>query len=152
MDIADVRRQALRRLIATTFGGVARQMALACQKPERQINDMLATPPRKSFGEKVARNIEESLGLPPLYLDQEAEESAPSKEQGWGAETQYAAKTSGRSPSAPRAEESRVYGLQSDEQTLIDGYRLADDGLRRTMLLLASDSLERFGRRRANHN
>lgn len=67
--MADIRRKALRKLIAERFGGVARQMAIACKKPEGQINDMLSTPPRKSFGEKVARQIEQALGLPVGHLD-----------------------------------------------------------------------------------
>lgn len=73
MDMADVRRKALRKLIAERFGGVARQMAIACKKPEWQINDMLSTPPRKSFGEKVARQIEQALGLPVGHLDVESD-------------------------------------------------------------------------------
>ncbi len=73
MDMADVRRKALRKLIAERFGGVARQMAIACKKPEGQINDMLSTPPRKSFGEKVARQIEQALGLPVGHLDVESD-------------------------------------------------------------------------------
>jgi len=79
MNISDVRRQAFRRLIDEAYGGVARQLALACKKPEGQINDMLSSPPRKSFGEKIAREIERNLGLPGLHLDQttEAEERPP---------------------------------------------------------------------------
>lgn len=30
------------------------------EKPERQINDMLSKPPRKTFGEKVAKAMEEA--------------------------------------------------------------------------------------------
>lgn len=71
MDIADMRRQALRRLIETRFGGVSRQLALACRKPEGQITDMLANPPRKAFGEKIARQMELTLGLPDRYLDRQ---------------------------------------------------------------------------------
>lgn len=49
-------------------------------------------------------------------------------------------------------EKRQPYLHNADEQRLLDGYRVADDSLRRSMLVLASDSLERFGRRRANHN
>ena len=43
------------------------------------------------------------------------------------------------------------YLLPSDEQTILDGFRLADDGVKRSMLLLAKDALERFGMRSKNH-
>lgn len=69
MDIADVRRSVLKALIANRFGNVARQFAIAAGKAEGQINDMLSDPPRKSFGEKVARNIEKKLGLQIGYFD-----------------------------------------------------------------------------------
>jgi hypothetical protein len=66
---ADNRRKALATLIESRFDGVARQLALAIGKPERQINDMLSEPPRKSFGERVAREIEQKLNLPVYFLD-----------------------------------------------------------------------------------
>lgn len=54
----------------------------------------------------------------------------------------------------PRVSEEHrgQYSLNDDEQRLLDGYRIADDSLRRSMLLLASDAIDRFGKRRANHN
>lgn len=56
-------------------------------------------------------------------------------------------------PGLPGVEEKRQrYLSNDDEQRLVEGFRVADDSLRRSMLLLAVDSLERFGRRRANHN
>jgi len=64
----ETRRERLRELINQRFDGIARRFALAAKKPDGQINDMLAG--RKSFGEKVARQIETTLGLPPLYFDQ----------------------------------------------------------------------------------
>jgi len=70
MSISDIRRAVLRELIRSRFDGVARQLALAAKKPEGQINDMLSVPPRKSFGEKVARQMENKLALPPGYFDQ----------------------------------------------------------------------------------
>lgn len=69
MIIADVRRGVLRAIITHRFGGVARQCALAIGKPEGQINDMLSTPPRKSFGEKIARQFEQLLDLQNGYFD-----------------------------------------------------------------------------------
>jgi len=35
-----------------------------------QLGDMIATPPRKPFGEKIARHIEAKLNLPRGWLDQ----------------------------------------------------------------------------------
>ena len=58
MDIQETRRRVLRELIKTRNNGVVRQFASEIGKPDGQINDMLATPPRKSFGERVARQIE----------------------------------------------------------------------------------------------
>lgn len=64
--IADVRRANLRFLIERDgLSSVARRAG----KPDRQLNDMVAG--RKSFGEKVARDIELSLdpSLKPGWLD-----------------------------------------------------------------------------------
>lgn len=72
MSSADTRRAVLRTLIKTRYSGVSRQFALAVKKPEGQINDMLSDPPRKSFGEKVARQLEDRAGLTPGYFDQPA--------------------------------------------------------------------------------
>ena len=152
MDIQEVRRRQMRKLIETTYGGVSRRLAIACKKPEGQINDMLSTPPRKPFGEKVARQIERILALPDLYFDAEEVLQSPvaSGEQA-GSALLYPADSLPLHP--PEAcEERRTYGLSPEEQHLVDGYRLADEGCRRSMLLLAQDALSRFGRRRANHN
>lgn len=67
MELKDIRRAALKSYIERQFDDVARQFALAVEKPESQINDMLAG--RKSFGEKVARDMARKLGLPPDYFD-----------------------------------------------------------------------------------
>ena len=69
MTIVDIRRNALRELIRRRFDGVARRLAAAAAKPEGQINDMLAPAPRKSFGEKIARQMEQTLGLESGYFD-----------------------------------------------------------------------------------
>ncbi len=50
------------------------------------------------------------------------------------------------------AEMRASYGLSDEETRLLDGYRIADDGLKRSILMLAEDALARFGRRRANHS
>lgn len=47
--------------------------------------------------------------------------------------------------------ERRAEYMTDDERLLIEAFRIADDGARRALLLLARDSLDRFGRRRTNH-
>ncbi len=63
---ADTRRERLREIIKRE--GLA-SAAKRFNKPDRQLNDMLAG--RKSFGEKVARAMERSYdsSLPPGWLD-----------------------------------------------------------------------------------
>jgi hypothetical protein len=151
MDISEVRRVALRRLIANRYEGVSRHLALASGKPERQINDMLSSPPRKSFGEKVARNLEQSLGLPPLFLDRIEEPANDYREADDTARSRYRVAAAQEGSRFELQDTPRVYSLTPDEQELLDGYRLADDSLKRTMLVLARDATGRFGRRRANH-
>lgn len=70
MNTQDIRRAVLRTLIDRDFDGVSRRLALHLGKPDGQINDMLATPARKSFGERIARSIENTYPLPTGYLDQ----------------------------------------------------------------------------------
>lgn len=41
--------------------------------------------------------------------------------------------------------------LTDDERLLLEAARVADDGARRSLLLLARDALERFEQRRTNH-
>ena len=57
-----------------------------------------------------------------------------------------------RPTSSLQAEQGRqAYNLSEDEQLVLDGFRLADDGVKRSMLLLARDALARFGKRSQNH-
>lgn len=65
-DIADRRRARLRLAIDEWFGGVDSALARAADRPPAQISDMLVG--RKSFGEKVARAIEERLAGPPCFM------------------------------------------------------------------------------------
>ena len=54
--------------------------------------------------------------------------------------------------SEPTPDQRELERIVSDEeQRLLDGYRIADEGLKRSLRMLADDALERFGRRRANH-
>lgn len=66
MDVADIRRANLGAIVERDgLASVAKRVG----KPDRQINDMLAG--RKSFGEKVARDIEKKYApdLSPGWLD-----------------------------------------------------------------------------------
>lgn len=66
-DIADRRRSNLDK-VAQKIGGRA-VLAKKCGKSIQQISGMLTG--AKSFGERIARNIEASLGIPPGTLDAE---------------------------------------------------------------------------------
>ncbi|WP_375591580.1 hypothetical protein [Chitiniphilus eburneus] len=69
MDLADIRRKNLRDVVDTAFGGNVSELARRAggRKPSF-FNDLFAE--RKSFGEKLARNLEDALDLEPMSLDQ----------------------------------------------------------------------------------
>jgi hypothetical protein len=67
MDIQELRRQQLREWIKFNHESVVMRFAAAINKPQPQVADMLSG--RKSFGEKVARQIEQLAKMPPMYLD-----------------------------------------------------------------------------------
>lgn len=75
MKIQEVRRARLRRFIDERYEGNVSRFAAAAGKSQSQIADMLDL--RKSFGERVARSLEEKLGLPGGWLDQDDESSPP---------------------------------------------------------------------------
>lgn len=58
-------------LIKHRFGGNYAAFARKVERSPSQINDMLADPPRKPFGEKLARSFEKQLGLAHGTLDLE---------------------------------------------------------------------------------
>lgn len=64
------RRQKLRAEIdGPRFDGNQAAFCAAVKKSPQQINDMLSDPPRKAFGDKVARSMAERLGYDSLYFD-----------------------------------------------------------------------------------
>lgn len=73
-ELADIRRTNLRAIIDREGLAVA---ARRFQKPDRQLNDMLAG--RKSFGEKVARAMERNYdpAMPPGWLDLPPDSALP---------------------------------------------------------------------------
>lgn len=68
VEIQDHRRQRLRQWIKDQHDGNVSAFAATVKKSQPQIADMLDG--RKSFGEKVARSIEELAMMPPAWLDQ----------------------------------------------------------------------------------
>lgn len=64
---AETRRHRLRAYIDDECNGNAAELARRVGRSDSQINDMLSG--IKSFGEKVARDMETKLGLPKYWLD-----------------------------------------------------------------------------------
>jgi hypothetical protein len=71
MDIQDVRRENLRHLIQAQYKGVVAAFAGHVIKSPSAISNLLTTNSRwlRPFGEKLARDIEHRVGLPPGWLD-----------------------------------------------------------------------------------
>lgn len=67
MDIQETRREKLRQFIEEQFAGNVSRFAASVGKAQSQLADMLSG--RKSFGERIARALEQSLGLSSGYLD-----------------------------------------------------------------------------------
>lgn len=65
MTESEIRCAVLRNLIDKSFNNTQLRFANRVEKPARQIADMLAIPPRKSFGHKIAREFEKKLELDP---------------------------------------------------------------------------------------
>lgn len=73
MDIYDIRRHRLKQWIDEDFGGVAAQFARAVKSEPNYITRVLSTNEkhRKRLGEKLARQFEEALAKPKMWLDQD---------------------------------------------------------------------------------
>ena len=67
MDVQTNRRERLRQFIEEQHAGNVSRFAASVGKSQPQIADMLNG--RKSFGERVARSLEESLGISAGYFD-----------------------------------------------------------------------------------
>lgn len=67
VEIQELRRRRLRDWIKANHESVVMRFAASINKPQSQVADMLDK--RKSFGEKIARQIERLAKMPPLYLD-----------------------------------------------------------------------------------
>lgn len=64
---AEIRRKRLVQLIQDRFGGNQTEFAEQVGRRQSAVSDMVRG--AKSFGEKIARDIELRLGLPELWLD-----------------------------------------------------------------------------------
>lgn len=70
-DIVKTRRERLRELIKTRFGGKQSRMVDETGINAGELSGLLRT---KHFGEKKARAIEDQLGLPALWMDGDTKE------------------------------------------------------------------------------
>ena len=130
MTDANIRREVLRNLIATAYEKPQR-FADAVSKPASQINDMLADPPRKTFGDKIARQFEKKLGLPTFFFEDAANAKLT--------ELQISV---GSALPASSPEGARYMPQLTDEEWLIiNGYRSASKERRKIMLEIASTAL-----------
>ena len=72
MDITTTRRQKLREVIDSQYGGSLKAFVDKTGINPSELSGLLRT---KSFGEKKARHIERMAALPPMYLDTPSEVS-----------------------------------------------------------------------------
>lgn len=73
MDVQKIRRDRLRQFIEDRFAGNVSRFAVSVGKSQPQIADMLNG--RKSFGERIARSLESSLGLTSGFFDAVTEQN-----------------------------------------------------------------------------
>lgn len=71
MEIKDIRRHRLHKLLLTMFSGRKSSLAEAIGKPASYVSRLFSDNPAHSrnIGETMAREIEKSLGVDPGYLD-----------------------------------------------------------------------------------
>lgn len=70
MDKPQIRRENLRRFVATKLGGNNSELSRRLgNESTAYVNDLLRVGSTKSFGEKAANRIEEKVGLLPGQLD-----------------------------------------------------------------------------------
>ncbi|SPZ08871.1 Cro/CI family transcriptional regulator [Pseudomonas aeruginosa] len=71
MDIHDIRRQRLKRIIAETYSGNAAKLAMEAELSPSYLSRIFTSNPthRRNIGEKLARSIEQKLGLNEGALD-----------------------------------------------------------------------------------
>lgn len=67
--IQQIRRNNLSKLLSERFGGNMAALSRAAEKSAPLFSDIMAEPPRKGFGERLARSVEERLDLPAGWLD-----------------------------------------------------------------------------------
>ena len=107
----------------------------------------LTSPPRtgKPAGFQAAKKYRVDVG----WLSADAHAVEPAFITRWREGDRWT--TPVKNAAHTKAEQSRQTYLLPDEQTILDGFRLADETVKRTMLLLANDALARFGKRSQNH-
>lgn len=101
MEISDLRRQNLRRILDTRFNGKKSALAEAIDREASYISRCLSDKAhRKKIGEDFARHIEAKLSLARGWLDQEAhvEESSNPDSKSAGSNISSAPSMAGMSP------------------------------------------------------
>ena len=137
MTIQDIRRRALATLIEKRWGNNARRFSLAIRKSDVQINDMLAG--RKSFGEKVARDIETRAGLEPGTLDRSdapatSQAAEPTPLPYLTEEARIVAEIYQALPGSARAEFSRAI-VEAYTKIIVAHPEISSDGLARIIAI-----------------
>lgn len=79
MNEADIRREALRRLIQERSGGNAARFCDDYGLNPIHIRALIKQGSTKPFGRRAAQNIEKAVGLPPRYLETLSEPDAMSR-------------------------------------------------------------------------
>lgn len=69
MEIADFRRKNLKRVIDERYGGVSSRFAKQYEMPAPNVSQLISG--KRSFGNELARRIEEAEGLRIGWLDEE---------------------------------------------------------------------------------
>lgn len=82
MDIYETRRQNLRDLVSSRFNGRIAGLAEAVGKAPSYMSRCLSDKPehRKRIGEQMARDIESTLNLGPLWLDKPVDDHGAARE------------------------------------------------------------------------
>ena len=70
--VKEIRRANLKYVVDSRYNGIVNRLATACGLHNTQLARVLATgKSRRDLGDKMARLVEETVGLPAGWLDQE---------------------------------------------------------------------------------
>lgn len=120
MNATEIRRQRLRELLSERFADNASDLARAVKKQQSYISELLKG--KRSFGERVARDIERKVGVTPGWLDYRPQRLCALTGYGEGS----IAHPSSDSQSGGQHQQQAARPLTADEQALLDAYRLLE--------------------------